>query len=226
MRLKGILVLLVAALAIAADFAHAAPILDDVGKNGPRFLGGFVIANEITIGAASVPINSLGVWDQAGDGLAVSHEVGVWDATGGLVASATVPAGTAGTLEDAFRYVALPSSITLLAGQKYHIGALYPDALDPFNDPWDPDGDGNPANSPAVGDGVAVAAGGAGLVINGDYFAASGTLTNPTSFGGGTPGRWGAANARFFVPEPTSLALAAWLGLAAQQMRHRRRMRL
>lgn len=222
MNLKGILASLLATLAITAAPTHAAGILDDTAKDGPRFLGGFVIGNEITIGPANVSINSLGVWDQAGDGLAVSHEVGLWDAAGGLVASATVPNGTAGTLDDAFRYVALPSAVTLLANQKYHIGAHYQDALDPFNDPWDPDGDGNPANSPAVGDGIAVASGGAGLVVNGDYYAASPTLTNPTTFGGGDPGRWGAANARFVVPEPSSLALVAWLGLAALRLSGRR----
>ena len=190
--------------------AIGAPILDDTGKDGPRFLGGFVIGNEFTVDGSDIQVNSLGVWDQADDGLAESHEVGLWDSLGALVVSATVPSGTAGALEDSYRYVNLGSSVTLLAGQSYRIAALYPSAVDPFNDPWDPDGDGNPFGSPAVGDGVAVTFGGGVAAVNSDYFAASATLTHPTNFGGGTPGRWGAANARLAVPEPTSTVIAVF----------------
>ena len=113
------------------------------------------------------------------------------------MATATVPAGAAGFLDDSYRYVPLVSSVTLFAGQQYRIAALFQSTSDPFNDPWDPDGDGNPANSPAVGDGVAVVPGSGVATMDGDYFAASATLVLPTNFGGGTPGRWGAANALF-----------------------------
>lgn len=217
--LKGVIASILVTSAILSNSVCGAAILDDAGKDGPRYLGGFVIGNELTIGGVDVTINFLGVWDQGSDGLAASHEVGVWDAGGALVASTTVPSGTSAMLDNSYRYAALAQPATLLAGQTYRIGALYENALDPFNDPWDPDGDGNPANSPAIGDGVAVMPGTGVATVNGDYFAASAVLVNPTSFGGGTPGRWGAANALFVVPEPTTLALAIWLGCVVVRRR-------
>ena len=222
MILKGVIASILIASAMLSGSAYGAAILDDSSKNGPRFLGGFVIGNELTIGGVDVAVNFLGVWDQGSDGLAASHQVGVWDAGGALVASTTVPSGTSALLDDSYRYAALAQPIALLAGQTYRIGALYENALDPFNDPWDPDGDGNPANSPAVGDGVAVTPGAGVATINGDYFAASAVLANPSSFGGGTPGRWGAANALFVVvPEPTTLVLVMGLGVVVVRRRNR-----
>jgi hypothetical protein len=210
-RLRRVGRTMLASVALSS-FAHAAGILDDTAKDGARFLGGFVIGNQFTVGAADVSINALGVWDQGGNGLVLSHDVGLWNSAGALVASATVPAGTSGVLDDAYRYVTLGSNVTLLAGQQYRVAALFQTVDDPFNDPWDPDGDGNPFGSPAVGDGVAVIAGGGVATVDGDYFAASGVLVEPVNFGGGTPGRWGAANARF-VPEPTSIALGGMCGV-------------
>lgn len=210
----------IAIVAVLTSGAIGQNIFDDVDKDGPRFLGGFVIGNQFTVGTANVQIDALGVWDQADNGLAVSHDVGLWDATGAIVASATVPAGTAGLLDDSFRYVPLASVVTLLAGQQYRIAALFQSTSDPFNDPWDPDGDGNPANSPAIGNGIAVVAGSGIATVDGDYFAASATLVRPTNFGGGDRGRWGAANARVHVPEPTSLVLCVACGaLASLQFR-------
>lgn len=50
-------------------------------------------------------ITQLGVYDNNGDGLANSHDVGLWTADGTLLASATVPAGTAAPLVGGFRYM-------------------------------------------------------------------------------------------------------------------------
>jgi hypothetical protein len=212
-RLRRVGMAMLASVALSG-FAHAAGILDATAKDGARFLGGFVIGNQFTVGAADVSINALGVWDQGGNGLALSHDVGLWNSAGALVTSATVPAGMAGVLDDAYRYFPLGSSVTLLAGQQYRIAALFQTVDDPFNDPWDPDGDGNPFNSPAISDGVAVVSGSGVATVDGDYFVASGVLIEPTNFGGGTPGRWGAANARF-IPEPSSIALGVMCGLLA-----------
>jgi len=42
-----------------------------------------------------VRVTALGLWDEGSNGLLVSHEVGLWNGSGTLLASTTVPAGTA-----------------------------------------------------------------------------------------------------------------------------------
>lgn len=67
----------------------------------------------------------MGVYDGGSDGLTTSHQVGLWTSTGTLLFSGTVPAGTAGTLVQGFRYT---SALTgtgsqLLAPGSYVVGA-------------------------------------------------------------------------------------------------------
>jgi hypothetical protein len=69
-------------------------------------------------------VNWLGYYDQNGDGLANSHVVTLWDNnTLGIIATATVPAGTAAPLVNGYRWVQLPSTVTLTYGSYYVIGA-------------------------------------------------------------------------------------------------------
>jgi Domain of unknown function (DUF4082) len=101
----------------------------------------------------AILVTDLGVWDgfrrfggagdgetPAGGGLGESHTVTIWDANGNALAQATVPAGMAGTLVDVFRYVSLPSPVSLQPGT-YTIGAYYagnsatPDGAAFFADP-------------------------------------------------------------------------------------------
>lgn len=44
---------------------------------------------------SKVRVTALGIWDEGSNGLLVSHAVGLWNGTGTLLASTTVPAGTA-----------------------------------------------------------------------------------------------------------------------------------
>jgi hypothetical protein len=61
-------------------------------------------------------IDALGVYDLGQDGLSGPASVGIWDAVSGiLLASTTVPVGTAGTLIDGFRYSAI-GPLTLATG--------------------------------------------------------------------------------------------------------------
>src|SRR5882762_4625928 len=69
-------------------------------------------------------VNWLGYYDQNGDGLANSHVVTLWDnSTLGVIATATVPAGTAAPLLNGYRWVQLASTVTLNYGSYYVIGA-------------------------------------------------------------------------------------------------------
>ena len=75
------------------------------------------------VGAQDITITQLGYWDQYGDGLPAAVDVGMWnDAGDTLLISAMVPAGTAATLEDGFRWVDIVD-MTLSANQYYRIGA-------------------------------------------------------------------------------------------------------
>jgi hypothetical protein len=72
-------------------------------------------------------ITALGIWDQGGDGLANSHNVGLWFSTGPssmpIIASVTIPAGTAAPLSGEFRYVSLAQPLYIQG--IFVIGASY-----------------------------------------------------------------------------------------------------
>jgi len=76
-------------------------------------------------------VNWLGYYDANGDGLANSHVVTLWDnSTQNVIASATVPAGTAAPLINGYRWVQLPSTVNLNYGSYYVIGAQRADQLE------------------------------------------------------------------------------------------------
>jgi len=86
-----------------------------------------------TVGASNVLVTNLGYYDgpnsaaadvpgYVADGLNNAHEVGIFDSTGNVVASATVAAGTVDIAIADFRYAALPAPVTLLAGATYTLG--------------------------------------------------------------------------------------------------------
>jgi hypothetical protein len=98
--------------------------------NGPFTLGFQFTAN------SAITVNALGIFDSSQDGLAVSHDVGLWDMGGNLLASTTVASGTADPLTNQFRYHSI-TPVTLVAGQTYNIGGLFLDGSDPNTFPGD-----------------------------------------------------------------------------------------
>ena len=71
----------------------------------------------------SFTVSQLGFYDDLTNGLLESHQVGLWDPFGTLLASATVPAGTGSTLMGFFRMVSI-APITLSVGNDYRIAAV------------------------------------------------------------------------------------------------------
>jgi hypothetical protein len=68
----------------------------------------------------ALTIGALGVFDYESNGFAVSHNVGLWNDYGTLLASTTVT--STDYLLDSFRYASI-TSLTLNAGQFYRVGA-------------------------------------------------------------------------------------------------------
>jgi hypothetical protein len=75
---------------------------------------------------APITVTSLGVFDNGSDGLAIPHDVGIFnETTEALLGSSTVPAGTGGTLIDGFRYESI-SPFSLIQGDSYVIVMTMP----------------------------------------------------------------------------------------------------
>ena len=116
-------IVLVCALAFTFNTASAFDIgvtvsPDQVFSNtGTWTLGYSFTAN------SAISVVGLGVYDYLGDGLNVAHDVGLWNASGVLLASTTVPSGTGASLVNNFRFVGIPS-VTLNANALYYVGAV------------------------------------------------------------------------------------------------------
>ncbi len=204
--LFSLLLLFIVSFAVEAN---AGTITVFNGNTNDRFLGGFTIGFEFTVDAdADITIDALGVYDSGQDGLADSHQVGIWDADGTLLDSVTVPA-SGGALEGAFRYIDI-AELTLSAGATYTIGADN-FGTDPFNDPND------------GGDGLIAFEDGPGVTRTFNRFDGGG-FNMPNSDGGQTLGRWSGGNARISViPEPTTFLLTAVGLLSLLPLRRRQR---
>lgn len=80
---------------------------------------------------ANITLTQLGFYDLGDDGLALSHQIGLWASDGTLLLSTTIASGTGATLLNGFRFVDV-ADLLLTAGQTYVIGAVIP--LDPNGD--------------------------------------------------------------------------------------------
>ena len=86
------------------------------------------IAWEFTVNQ-TLEITAIGVFDRGAPspepGLGAPHEVVIWDLAANVVASATVPVGTAAPKTDGYRYASV-APVTLVAGQSYLVAAFWP----------------------------------------------------------------------------------------------------
>ena len=102
-----------------------------IGLGNPPFTLGWKFSTN-----SAISVTGLGVFDDSQDGLAESHEVGIWNSNGNLLASTTVAIGTTDPLINQFRYSSI-IPITLAAGQDYFVGALWPNGVDNILYPGD-----------------------------------------------------------------------------------------
>jgi hypothetical protein len=184
-------VVAVAILAVSATAANAAPMsaieFTNPGldfTNGAWSLGWkFTVNNQIIV-------TSLGFYDDGGNGLTQSHDVGLYDTAGNLQGQVTVT--NADPLIGHFRYHDLAAPLTLPAGGDFIVTA----ETGSENYTWATTGFTVDPNINYID----------------DRFISSSTLAFPTNSSGfnGTDGNngWFGANFQFTpVPEPTSFVL-------------------
>ncbi len=171
----------------------------------------------LTTQSSSPEINWLGYYDHNGDGLANSHLITLWDNnTQSIIASATVPAGSAAPLIGGFRWVQLGSTVTLNPNSYYVIGAST-DGVDLW-------GDLISNNSPDNGNNGQVSWNSQYVQVGSGYeFSRAGRYDSSANYPSEPPNQSGSdaiypvANLGFDivqVPEPTTLTLSG-IGLVA-----------
>jgi hypothetical protein len=180
----------------------------DVTAPFPNIMAGWTFR----VGTA-INVTSLGVWDQGGDGLGESHEVGIWTDSGTLLASGTVAAGTADSLDSGFRMASI-GPVNMDAGKTYVIAAYY--------DSSDTDGVVTGAAAALTAPGITYLQRAYDIAPGAFTFPTGANSLNPDAIFGPTFGfAYGAV-----VPEPAtfvSCGTAACAGLIAFGWRRRRR---
>ena len=92
-----------------------------------------------TVGASSIEVTRLGIWDEGGDGLNASFTVGIYRVSDqALLGSVVVPSGTAATLDSGTRWTDLGTPLTLTAGADYVVATRRADTSDTFHRADDP----------------------------------------------------------------------------------------
>jgi hypothetical protein len=138
-------------------------------------------------------IQSLGIYDSGGDGLAGQASVGIWDyETKTLLASVQIPSGTVATLVGDFRYNSI-APLTLQPGTQYIVASY--DPLDPVAAVYSAQPGAVTLND---------------LTSIYDYYGDGSGLTYPTAssyFAGAWLGANFTTDALPAVPEPASLAI-------------------
>ncbi len=129
----GVTAKVILALLVMCPWSPAAASTAMYTFNTPNFYGNDYYLpqtlGDIFTPAANITVTSLGLFDYQDNGLGEAHEVGIFNQSGTLLASALVSAGTVSPLVDHFRYAAI-APLALTAGQTYIVAALYQTSSD------------------------------------------------------------------------------------------------
>lgn len=197
-----------ASCVVASMGANASAQLFDFASRNDSFDwngAGFMLGYEFNVNS-SITVDGLGLFDFQGNGLADRHEVGLWTAAGGLVASTLVGPGSSGAVPSFSGlgdWVFADISPVVLTPGDYVLGALYTDTQTDIL-VWDANG---------------IFSNDAAASWTELRFLGSSTFQMPTDTGPEAD-RYFGPNLRLVVPAPGGLALLALSGVV---IRHRRR---
>ncbi|MDB6067653.1 MAG: Cell surface protein [Pedosphaera sp.] len=166
---------------------------------------------------AGTTINALGFWDQNGTGLLAVHTVSIFKYHPGilsgsgydLLATATIPAGTAAPLINGYRWVGIP---TLTLPDNGQGGGYYAILANQTQDTWTSGISTPPYLNPSIG-----TVSGQGLISSGNSYT---VLSSQALLSGdGNPAHgFGGANLAFLTPKPPTQPAAApilWIAQGA-----------
>src|SRR5437867_3771520 len=107
--------------------AEVGPLITSPGT-GPlhTLANGATVGALFQVGAEPLQVTSLGLFDDGSPGLAQSHSVGLWTATGTLLARVDFSPGLSGFSANGFLYQTLPGPVILQPSVRYLMGADYP----------------------------------------------------------------------------------------------------
>ena len=133
----SLVAVLVVGMAVLGPLADSRTVLAQqagvyVGQQGGSFqsTSSWVLGWEFLV-HEDIEVTHLGVFDWQSNGLAGTHQVGIWDitATAAPLVDTTIPAGMPSPLRDGFRYVPV-APVVLSAGSTYVIGSYAADGTD------------------------------------------------------------------------------------------------
>ncbi|REK12545.1 MAG: PEP-CTERM sorting domain-containing protein [Planctomycetota bacterium] len=115
---------------LRAANVSAEPLAEISGQSGSGVIADVTYGWSFSTGDLPIHVTELGIYDRFEDGLADSHEVGLWRVSdSALLTSTIVPASTAAPLIDGVRYAAT-TPVTLDPNADYVLGAYYPTSSD------------------------------------------------------------------------------------------------
>jgi hypothetical protein len=128
-RLYAVCVVAMLAGAVGLQSSPGNEVVSSINSGTSRILTNLTFGYSFTVGSQGLSVSALGIYDPSpGNGLAFSHDVGLWDSSGSPnpIAMVTIPSGTVASLSaSGFWYEGLSSSVPLLAGGTYTLGAKY-----------------------------------------------------------------------------------------------------
>jgi hypothetical protein len=135
-RVQGMAALaFAAAIGMGLSQSQASAILSNPNDtHGARTSADLSVGYQFTVGSNNLTVTALGYFDDSGDGLQQSHDVGLYSSTGATLGTVTVASGTTDPVVDDFRYADLGAPITLFANTTYYIAGETGTAVDIWAD--------------------------------------------------------------------------------------------